>query len=262
MPKKGRRGQKPPAWVSQNYLTSHRIIQRLMRRTTLDASDHVIEIGPGKGHTTGALLKRCRMVTAVEVDQKLYTALARKFDDCPNLKLYRRDFLQWKLPTAGNYKVFSNIPFCHTTDILRKLTACKNPPTEAWLTMEKGAAKRFMGTPCETLQSLLIKPAFDLDIVYHFQREDFHPKPGVDVVLLRLKRKYPPDIPPSQMRGYAKFISVCLNVNKAGLRRYFTKRQLSRALREAGIHNELPGEILYVQWLCLFRCRCQYAARR
>jgi len=50
---------------------------------------------------------------------------------------------------------------------MRKLTECKNAPSEAWLTMEKGAAKRFMGEPSESLRSLLIKPKFDLDIAYY-----------------------------------------------------------------------------------------------
>jgi hypothetical protein len=47
----------PPVWVSQNFLTSAKIIRRLIRKTSIDSNDHVIEIGPGKGHITGALLQ-------------------------------------------------------------------------------------------------------------------------------------------------------------------------------------------------------------
>jgi 23S rRNA (adenine-N6)-dimethyltransferase len=61
---------------------------------------------------------------------------------------------------------------------LRKLTESKNPPTEAWLTMEKGAAKRFMGTSRESLRSLMIKPVFDLEIIYHFRRRIFIRSPA------------------------------------------------------------------------------------
>ncbi len=189
MSKKRSKGQKPPVWISQNYLTSGKTIKRLLSKTSIGANDHVIEIGPGKGHITGLLLKRCRKVTAIEIDERLYGNLREKFRDAENLNLYLQDFLRWHLPAAESYKIFANIPFCHTTEILRKLMKSKNRPDEAWLTMEKGAAKRFMGEPHETLSSLMVKPMFDLKIIYHFRREDFHPKPGIDVVLLHLKKK-------------------------------------------------------------------------
>lgn len=240
--------------MSQNFLTSYRTIQRLLHKTNITADDHVIEIGPGKGHITGLLLQSCRKVSAVELDEKLYEKLLEKFDGAENLILYHRDFLQWRLPASENYKVFANIPFCHTTDILRKLTESKNPPTEAWLTMEKGAAKRFLGRPRETLRSLMLKPVFDLDIAYRFRGEDFHPRPGAEVVLVHLKKKEKPDVPPSQWRDYERFVSTGLLNHGAGLQRVFTKKQLSRAFREAGVDGFLSGEILYVQWLCLFRC--------
>lgn len=246
--------QEPPVWVFHNFLTKYKTVKKLLYKTSITANDYVIEIGPGKGHITGLLLQRCRKVTAVEIDKKLYDRLIEKFNGAKNLSLYNQDFLQWHLPATESYMVFANIPFCHTTDILRKLTESRNPPTESWLTMEKGAAKRFIGKPCETMRSLLIKPMFDSSIVYHFCREDFHPKPGVDVVLVHLKKKAQPDIPPSQWRAYERFVSNGLRNNGAELQRMFTKKQLSRALREAGIHSFVSGEMLYVQWLCLFRC--------
>lgn len=250
--------QNPPVWVSQNFLTSHKTIQRLLSKTTISHKDHVIEIGPGKGHTTSHLVELCKKVTAVEIDRKLYERLLEKFRNTKNLTLYNHDFLQWNLPSAGGYKVFSNIPFCHTTAIIHKLTDNKNPPKETWLIMEKGAAKRFSGKPYETQKSLMLKLFFDIDIIYHFLRDDFHPKPGVDVVMIYLKKKERPDIMPAQKKLYKKFIEKAYENKGAGLRRLFTKKQLTRAFKEAGINEFYSGEILYVQWLCLFRCYCKY----
>jgi 23S rRNA (adenine-N6)-dimethyltransferase len=174
--------------ASQNYLTCSKTIKRLLDKTSIDINDHVIEIGPGKGHITRMLLQRCSHVTAVEIDSQLYEKLREKFINEKALKLYRQDFLKWRLPAAGSYKVFSNIPFCYTTAIVRKLLICSDPPSEAWLTMEKGAAKRFMGKPCESISSIKLKKVFSPDIAYYFRREDFHPMPGADVVLLHLKK--------------------------------------------------------------------------
>jgi 23S rRNA (adenine-N6)-dimethyltransferase len=261
MPQNRKNGTTPPIWVSQNFLTSYKIIDQIIRRTSLNRDDHVIEIGPGKGHITSVLGQKCRKVSAIEIDGILYNRLTTKFKDAKNIHIYHQDFLKWKLPHSEEYKVFANIPFCFTTAILRKLTECQNPPSEAWLTMEKGAAKRFMGKPSESLRSLLLKPKFDLDIGYYFSREDFHPKPGVDVVLLHLKKKSQPDIPPNQWFAYEQFVSKAL---KYGFRCLFSSKQRARAFRQAGVPNNdvTPAEILYVQWLCLFRCYWKHVLGR
>lgn len=250
MPKNGRIAA--PVWSSQNYLTSSKIINRLISRTSLNKSDFVIEIGSGKGHITSALIKHCRLVTSVELDKQLYLRLKDKYSCVNNLTLINQDFLDFRLPESEAYKVFSNIPFCITTDIVRKLTENKNPPEEAWLIMEKGAAKRFIGKPNETLRSLLLKPLFEMDITYYFSREDFHPKPSVDCVMLHLKKKAQPEISIKHFRSYKQFIANCLK--NGGLRSSFTKNQLSKSISVAGIHGDfIIGRILYSQWLCLFR---------
>ena len=68
---------------------------------------------------------------------------------------------------------------------MRKLTA-NRLPEHIWLIMEKGAAKRFCGLPTENINSLLLKPFFDVKISYYFNRTDFHPAPRTDVVMLEL----------------------------------------------------------------------------
>ena len=251
----------PPVWVSQNFLTSAKTIQRLIRKTSITATDHVIEIGPGKGHITGALLRRCKKVSAIEIDKNLYDKLLYKYEAADKLKLYHQDFLKWSLPTAGQYKVFANIPFSHTTDIIMKLTRAINPPTEAWLVVEKGAAKRFMGIPRENMRSLFLKPLFDMRVIYHFAREDFHPMPGTDVVMLHIKRKAINDIPRPQWQSYQSFISRATKNNGNGLAHLFTKKQWTKARKLAGLNDQISGEILYIQWLCLFRCYKGYARK-
>lgn len=249
---KNKRQKCRPIWATQNFLTSSQTIDRVIRLTSLNRDDHVIEIGPGKGHITKRLLVTCGLVSAVEIDNRLYNTLNTRFQDSENVRLYHQDFLTWRLPKDGAYKVFSNIPFCFTTDIVRKLTEAENPPVEMWLTMEKGAAKRFLGRPSESLQSLLIKPRFDMGIVYYFRRDDFHPMPGVDVVLLQFRRKREPDVQRNQWRAYSHFVNRAM---KSGLPSLFTKTQLLKVCHDIGLHHDTPlASICFVQWLCLFRC--------
>ena len=143
--------------VSQNFITNSRLIHRIIRLAQIGADDTVLEIGTGKGHLTQVLCRQAGSVCSVEIDQRLYGIAAEKLAQFTNLRLIHGDFLNYRLPADGDYKVFSNIPYCITTQIVEKLTRVSNPPREIWLVMEKGAAKRFVGIPKETQRSLLLK---------------------------------------------------------------------------------------------------------
>ncbi len=174
---------------SQNFLTSRRLLERIVRKSTITGNDVVLEIGTGKGHLTEVLCKKANFVYSVEIDRKLYEHAKDRLKNVNNLKIICNDFMKYHLPKKGNYKVFANIPYYLTTKIVRKLTEAAHPPSEIWLVMEKGASKRFLGIPTETKYSLSLKRRWKLDIVYYFNKEDFHPKPSVDSVLLHFSLK-------------------------------------------------------------------------
>lgn len=174
---------------SQNFLTSRRLLERIVRKSTITKSDIVIEIGTGKGHLTEVLCRKASYVYSVEIDRKLYERAKERLRNVRNLKIICRDFMEYQLPNRKNYKVFANIPYYLTTGIVKKLTEDAHPPSEIWLVMEKGAAKRFLGVPTETKYSLRLKHKWKIEIVYFFNKEDFHPKPSVDSVLLHFSRE-------------------------------------------------------------------------
>ena len=247
-----------PLWVSQNFLTSGPAIRRLLACTDIGPKDLVVEIGPGKGHITRELLPRCGSVLAAELDPALCARLRERFAGERRLRLWQGDFLAMPLPRAP-YKVFANIPFSRTTDILRRLTQAPNPPACAWLVVELGAAKRFSGQGKPGLAALCLAPFFDVRIAARVSREQFHPAPRVDAALLELRRKPEPDLPLGQSRSFRLFLEQGLS---RGARSLLTKRQIASALGRAGL--PLPADdanMKYVQWLCLFRAWRQ-AGRR
>lgn len=246
--------------ISQNFLTSRQTIRRLIEKTDLSGQDLVLEIGAGKGHITQMLAERCKTVVSYEIDRELYLRLAPVLPK--NVQLRCEDFLKCPLPRTP-YKVFANIPFSRTTEILKKLTQSPHSPDAAWLVMEKGAAKRFCGSPRESLGSLLLKPFYTASIVYHLRREEFHPAPRTDAVLLELRRKSKPDVSPRQREDFAFFLKYSLQYGLFGSQALLSKRQISTALRLAGLPQiERSGDILYIQWLCLFRCWLQFGSRQ
>ena len=125
--------------------------------------------------------------------------------------------------------------------------------------MEKGAAKRFMGIPKENSKSLLLKVRWDMKILYHFRREDFHPMPSVDSVLLHFSQKTKPDLEKADYVSFQKFIEHSMKYGICGRQGLLTKRQVSVALKQAGLPPAYEDRVtLYIQWLCLFRYYRKY----
>lgn len=242
------------AALSQNFLTSGPIIRGLIDQSDLHGKDVVLEIGAGKGHITRELAKRCRRVIAYEIDPALCERLEETLPD--NVTLIRGDFMRHPLP-KGRYKVFANIPFSLTTDILRRLTDAPNPPESAWLIVERGAAMRFCGLPRESAVSLSLKPWFDVEIAAPLSREAFHPAPAVDCALLSLRKRQTPELPLSQREAWKRFTLAGLRGEWTGLSPY----QARQALKREGL-IPMSATLRYVQWLCLFRCERRLRGKR
>lgn len=240
---------------SQNFLTSRKLIQRIVRLAEFQKEDLVLEIGTGKGHLTEALCQKAGKVCSVEIDRELMENARKRLTKYSNVELVVGDFMKYHLPGKGAYQVFANIPFFLTTQIVEKLMSGANPPTDIWLVMEKGAAKRFMGLPKETKKSLELKVGWEIKTVYHFRREDFHPKPSVDCVLVHFRKKAVPDLNRREYREFQQFIERAMKYGMTGKGGPLTKRQVTAALRRAGLsYAHEDGVTLYIQWLCLFRC--------
>ena len=150
---------------SQNFLHNPRLVAtRIVEASGLDRNDLVIEIGPGEGAITRALVNRCRHVIAVELDPVQVERFGKRFGQIPNLTVFAADFLDFPLPHS-RYKVFANIPFRETAAIVGKLTTGAAPPADCYLVVQREAAERFIGSQGGTLAAMRILPWFEVSIV-------------------------------------------------------------------------------------------------
>ena len=121
-------------------------------------------------------------------------------------------------------------------------------------------AKNVLTYEIDGLLAEKLKPYFDVKICHHLHREDFHPAPRVDCVMMEFIKKPHPDIPTAQRNAFTAFVQ---KAKQQGIGKLLTKKQISTALRLAGLPMiERSGNILYIQWLCLFRCRMQFGKQR
>ena len=248
-----------PIHYSQNYLICNELIDRLLQQSSIRSNDEVLDIGAGKGIITKALLNLGCRVIAVELDQKNILYLKKQFENEKRCALIFGDFMELPLP-EGNYKIFSNIPFFITSNVLNKITQAKNPPIDTYLILQKQAAMKYCGAMETTLKSLLLRPRFNMMIVHQFSHNDFSPRPNVDIVLLRIQKRNVDELTIREFEVYRDFICYCYKNNKTFPKRIFTYRQLKELRKRHGITNYRTSKMGYEEWIILFRCFLQYVS--
>ena len=77
---------------SQNFLKNPEFVKSLLGNTDIGANDLVVEIGPGKGIITKLLANKAGRVVAIEIDDKLFANLRKKFQEYPNIERIKADF--------------------------------------------------------------------------------------------------------------------------------------------------------------------------
>jgi 16S rRNA (adenine1518-N6/adenine1519-N6)-dimethyltransferase len=109
----------------QHWLVDQEVLGQIVRAAELKATDHVLEVGPGRGVLTQALLASpVAQVTAVELDRDLVAGLEQRFGADPRFTLVSGDILSVPLPPVappGPNKVVANIPYNITGPLLERL---------------------------------------------------------------------------------------------------------------------------------------------
>ena len=240
---------------SQNFLHSRKLVNKLLRDSSIGKNDLVLEIGPGRGIITKQLFHQAQHVIAVEIDTHWYNYLRQKFGERENLTLYSADILNFKLPSLP-YKIFANIPFSIEGKIIRQLIDAKNPPEDCYLVIMKEFAYRLAAPYHDNMFSIMHKPWFDFSIYYHFRRTDFTPVPKVDVVMLRFTKRREPLLPLNEKQRFQKFVEIGFNYGSPvskNLKQIFGNKSLV-ALNKLGIGRQIkPSKLALQQWINLYR---------
>jgi 16S rRNA (adenine1518-N6/adenine1519-N6)-dimethyltransferase len=222
-------GHSPKRFLGQNFLVDGNIVQKSLRLAQVGPGDAVVEIGPGLGTLTGALLEAGARVWAVERDRTLHRyleeGLAARF--AGRLHLAEGDAVD--MPLAGvpageapGCKVVANLPYAISTPWMDAVLSGPLPKRMV-LMLQREAADRYVAAPGGRsfgAISIFLQAAYDVLPGHRVSAACFHPRPDVDSALLNLSRKAEPHVfTPAQ---------------KAVVRRCFQQRrkQIGSVMRE------------------------------
>jgi len=188
----------PNKKLGQNFLVDGNIVRKSIELAEIGEGSHVVEIGPGLGTLTRAILSTGAELWAVERDSTLAEHLrANVLPDQPRLHLTEGDCLDFPradLPedkAAQGFKIVANLPYAISTPWMDAVLAGELPERMV-LMLQKEAGDRYAaphGSKTFGGISIFLQSAYEVHSKHLVSAQCFHPAPKVDSVLLRLDRK-------------------------------------------------------------------------
>ena len=263
---------RPKKSLGQHFLRSKSALQAIVTSGNVGAADTVLEIGPGEGVLTEALLATGAKVVAVEYDHALIPILEERFAEAiknEQLVLIEKDVLKfepenYKLKT-GSYKLVANIPYYITGAIFEKFLTGKTPPSCMVVLIQKEVATRIVTRDKkESILSLSVKAFGMPKITAKVPASAFRPAPKVDSAVLRVE-----NISAENFASFGvskeKAIEYFFNVVHAGfahkrkllirnLEKIAGREKIIKSFTELGIReNARAEEVPLEKWLSLAR---------
>lgn len=229
----------------QHFLRNRRLVAELVGHSNIRKNDTVVDLGAGSGVIASVLAGRAKQVTAIEIEPVALSKLRQNMSDVSNVTIIEADILDVKLPTT-DYKVFSNIPFSISADVVRRLTDEELAPKSIYLIVQKQFAQKLIASDRNFTSQLgaEIAPWWQARIRRPLRRTDFTPPPAVDTVLLELKPRQESLLDARERPDYRAFIASC-----------FGRQKVFSAMprEQAGIASERkPSEVSPEQWVRLY----------
>ena len=202
-------GHQPKRFLGQNFLVDGNIVRKSLELAGITAGDTVVEIGPGLGTLTSALLDAGAEVWAVEKDRQLHAHLGETLvPSHPGLHLLEGDAMDHPLADlpaerTGTFKIVANLPYAISTPWMDAVLA--GPlPERLVLMLQQEAAQRYVAEPGTKLFgaiSIFLRSAYGIDPGHRVPAACFHPRPDVESMLLNLRRLPAPFIFPAETKA-------------------------------------------------------------
>ncbi len=181
--------------LGQNFLTSEAAVYKTVLAANISPGEIVLEVGPGRGVLTTALLAAGANVIAVEKDNRLISELSTTFETeiaSKKLTLLENDILISEPAELGlgegNYKIVANIPYYITGQFLKKFLSSPNFPNTVVVLLQKEVVERIVAADKkESILSISVKAYGEPRKVTVVKRGSFSPAPNVDSAVIAIE---------------------------------------------------------------------------
>ena len=254
-------GIKPAKSLGQNFVIDANVCRKIVRTAGVNSSDVALEIGPGLGSLTLALLEEAKSVIAVEIDERLATRLPQTIklhnESSATFSVIHQDALALKsLPEAPTVLV-ANLPYNVSVPVLLHLLEIFPTLQSGVVMVQAEVADRLAANPGTKEYGIpSVKAAWwaDLHGAGSISRSVFWPIPGVDSKLVSFTRHQPLGDEALRLKVFT-LIDAAFAQRRKMLRSalssiYGSSSAAEKVLIQADIDPTLRGESLLVNDFC------------
>jgi 16S rRNA (adenine1518-N6/adenine1519-N6)-dimethyltransferase len=252
---------RPAKSLGQNFVIDGNVCQKIVRIAGVTADDVALEIGPGLGSLTLALLEVTSNVIAVEIDQRLADRLpitvSEHKTDSYKLTVINTDALAVReLPVAPTVLV-ANLPYNVSVPVLLHLLEILPSLNTGVVMVQAEVADRLTakpGTKEYGIPSLKASWWAQVSGAGSVSRSIFWPVPGVDSKLVSFKRHETPG-DNAMRKGVFQLVDAAFAQRRKMLRAalsgtFGSSAKAEAVLIAAGIDPTLRGESLLIDSFC------------
>lgn len=239
----------PRKRFGQNFLRDVTVIHRIVRSVAPGSEEHLVEIGPGEGVLTEALLPLCRALDAVEIDRDLAAGLERRFGGRPGFRLHLADALRFDfrgLPTTGKLRIVGNLPYNISTPLLFHLFEQVDAIRDMHFMLQREVVDRLAaepGSPDYGRLGIMTRYHCHAEKLFEVAPESFFPRPKVVSAVVRLlpHAVKPVDADPDLLR---RVVAAAFSQRRKTLRNSLKSLFDEAELRDLGIDPKVRAETL------------------
>ncbi len=242
--------------LGQNFLVDKNITMKIIKTAAIEPTDHVLEIGPGRGALTDLIIERCAKFTAIEADDKLFEFHSKKYSGLDNINIIhgdavRADFNSLLKDKSDRFKIISNLPYNISGPMLAKIIDNREIISSVTLMLQKEVADRVVASVyCKSkkdnkkpeenkkgkkdkksygVQSVIIQNYADVFFEFTVPPTAFRPQPKVTSSIITMNILDGPRFPVADYKFFKKTV-------KSGFGQ--RRKTLTNSLKSVGLPSE------------------------
>ena len=237
----------------QNFLRDASVIDRLERAINPQPGDHLVEIGPGLGALTRALLDSGCRLDAIELDRDLTTPLLAAFSTYPGFTLHSADALSFdfaRLHSEGErLRIVGNLPYNISTPLIFRLLETADIVEDMHFMLQLEVVQRLTAQPGEKhwgRLGVMTQLSCCTEMLFEVPPEAFDPQPKVQSAIVRLTPLAEQRVPDGQRKDFERVVTAAFSQRRKTLRNTLGPLLAAEAIAAAGIDPGRRAETLSI----------------
>lgn len=235
----------------QHFLHDPSVVARIVRTIGAKPGDRMVEIGPGLGALTGALLERCANLHVVELDRDLAAKLEAEHAGEGGLRVHASDALRFdfrRLAGDGErLRIVGNLPYNVSTPLLFHLLAQASVIDDMHFMLQREVVERLVAEPGSKNYgrlTVMVGLECESEKLFEVGAGAFRPAPRVTSAFVRLRVRRQPVVELADRAAFASLVAHLFSRRRKTLRNSLRGQLGESSLADLGIDANARPETL------------------